>query len=645
MATLANSDLGPPRRIPKLTYRNRISDGSLPTIDSNSTSLSSPNSLSGSNSTMEVASVASVGFGNDSIKSSLDSGRDQDAATIASGKISNSSSRQSDSIPRNGSRPSTARTSSYKSTASDDKSVKKKKGSMFEFLAVKEPSSRALADFAEQQRKQNAAKGNRSMTTLPGVSSQKLPINIPRVNSKWDGMPKHSRESEAAKARRMASPGAQNQTLGRSLMSQSQTSLPRSVGTISTRLGNGGPGSLTFSLASLDDSSSIRTITTDSSNTTDVTASKDHDASKPTPNAVKGRKLSNLKTPSMPFLQKPNDYISPELLLMMDAPGFPSIVSPYRHDVKEPEPGMQAVGKINSKTEQVKPGVSKSNSFRSLHSPSGSQDAHIHPALRPSGVLYESESSSSSEEGLDKQTSNSTQSAEPSEHLPNEQLAQHQSSLLVADLQQRLSRADSEMSAHNWPLPSPNPEPKTHHQAATGSVTPTMPPKSEQTKNDSGVSVEAADRATKRLLGKGTTINFSRREGVSKIVHPELKHRRSSEQALSTENIASPVGLNQQSDEIDLAIEDAYRSSILDNVGPGDYEQTIHLGIGFDTSDLASIAESQAPSEMSARWFQPTKERLGLGSRFMKRDPSPWNPDDEESGEKRRRSMRIFNRG
>lgn len=84
------------------------------------------------------------------------------------------------------------------------KGQKKKKGnSMFGFLTLKEPSQSALEQFAEKQRKQAAEKGGKvSAVGIPSVSMQKLPPTVPKVNSKWDGIPESLKAKEAAQKKR-----------------------------------------------------------------------------------------------------------------------------------------------------------------------------------------------------------------------------------------------------------------------------------------------------------------------------------------------------------------------------------------------------------------------------------------------------------
>ncbi|KAF1989721.1 hypothetical protein K402DRAFT_418437 [Aulographum hederae CBS 113979] len=77
---------------------------------------------------------------------------------------------------------------------------KKKLSSVMGLLTLKEPSSNAFEQYAKQQRKQAAEKGGRTSTVgLPGVSSQKLPPEVPKVNSKWDGLPDSMKGRDSSK--------------------------------------------------------------------------------------------------------------------------------------------------------------------------------------------------------------------------------------------------------------------------------------------------------------------------------------------------------------------------------------------------------------------------------------------------------------
>ena len=81
-----------------------------------------------------------------------------------------------------------------------DAPTKKKKDrpSLFKFFSVKEPSSQALQQYEETLRKQQSAgrgnssrsgSGRPSAVGMAMVSAAKLPPTVPKVNSKWEGVP------------------------------------------------------------------------------------------------------------------------------------------------------------------------------------------------------------------------------------------------------------------------------------------------------------------------------------------------------------------------------------------------------------------------------------------------------------------------
>ncbi|CBX95702.1 hypothetical protein LEMA_P028540.1 [Plenodomus lingam JN3] len=165
----------PPARIPKLRYRNPLpSDGQ--------SSLSSHLSQhTGSVSTSVLDRSTTPG----SNPASSRSRPSFDTASLSS--------------------PSLASTLS--STASSDASrssrKKKKAGSVLSFLSLKEPSQSALDQFADQQCKQAADKKGSiaaPFRSTGNYANQKLPPHVPKVNSKWDGVPdlKKNRSSTAS---------------------------------------------------------------------------------------------------------------------------------------------------------------------------------------------------------------------------------------------------------------------------------------------------------------------------------------------------------------------------------------------------------------------------------------------------------------
>ncbi|KAL8757261.1 MAG: hypothetical protein Q9184_004257 [Pyrenodesmia sp. 2 TL-2023] len=70
-----------------------------------------------------------------------------------------------------------------------------KKPSFFGFLSVKEPSTQAFEAYQEQMKRRGTTQSGRANAVgLPGVSSAKLPPTVPKVNSRWDGVPQTAKE-------------------------------------------------------------------------------------------------------------------------------------------------------------------------------------------------------------------------------------------------------------------------------------------------------------------------------------------------------------------------------------------------------------------------------------------------------------------
>ena len=81
--------------------------------------------------------------------------------------------------------------------------AKKKKGKVFGFFTLKEPSAAAWAELAEVEKQKMKQKGlSAAQVGAPGTSSsRKLPDYVPKVNSKWDGLPEGvKRTSEESNA-------------------------------------------------------------------------------------------------------------------------------------------------------------------------------------------------------------------------------------------------------------------------------------------------------------------------------------------------------------------------------------------------------------------------------------------------------------
>lgn len=63
------------------------------------------------------------------------------------------------------------------------------------FLSLKEPSQLALEQYADAQRKQAVGKAGPTVPMGTYITTQKLPDSVPKVNSKWDGVPESIRSS------------------------------------------------------------------------------------------------------------------------------------------------------------------------------------------------------------------------------------------------------------------------------------------------------------------------------------------------------------------------------------------------------------------------------------------------------------------
>ncbi|KAI9838611.1 MAG: hypothetical protein M1819_004925 [Sarea resinae] len=90
-----------------------------------------------------------------------------------------------------------ARPATHLPRSSTRKPENKKGQQIFSFFSLKEPSAEAFSNFQDDVRKQVAtAKGRPAAVGMPGVSLSRLPASVPKVNSKWNGLPKGSNPQE-----------------------------------------------------------------------------------------------------------------------------------------------------------------------------------------------------------------------------------------------------------------------------------------------------------------------------------------------------------------------------------------------------------------------------------------------------------------
>ncbi len=150
----------PSIRLPKLSYRNASSDTeSINTVSTNVSRMTSANPTS-------------------SLRSTFCPSPREPVTGMLSPTIRSPSIVPSSTGPRTPNNP-------------------KKKAGFFNGLFAKEPSAQALVDYQKHLLKQGH--GRNSTVGLPGVSSTKLPPTVPKVNSKWDGIPQTVKERERQK--------------------------------------------------------------------------------------------------------------------------------------------------------------------------------------------------------------------------------------------------------------------------------------------------------------------------------------------------------------------------------------------------------------------------------------------------------------
>lgn len=164
------SPQGQPLRLPKLSYRTKSCDA-------------------------ESVSSASTGLTRST------------ASTTPTSPLQSDFCPSPRSPPSEMSLPSSPRQSSFGPSRKAPSNLNKKGSNFFSGLfGVKEPSAQALQDYERQLKKHG--RGRVSAVGMPGLSSAKLPATVPKVNSKWDGVPRTLKEREKhSDAGRQSTPG------------------------------------------------------------------------------------------------------------------------------------------------------------------------------------------------------------------------------------------------------------------------------------------------------------------------------------------------------------------------------------------------------------------------------------------------------
>ena len=152
------------------------------------------------------------------------------------------------SPPSEMSLPSSSRQSSFASSSRSLKTSsnppKKRSNFLSGLFNVKEPSAQALQDYQRQLMKQGG--GRVTAVGMPGVSSAKLPATVPKVNSKWNGVPQTLKEKEKQHDTAKESISALDRQLGTSSSGGSEQRSLSTANSSTKRLSRGTLGEMSI---------------------------------------------------------------------------------------------------------------------------------------------------------------------------------------------------------------------------------------------------------------------------------------------------------------------------------------------------------------------------------------------------------------
>lgn len=564
-----------PQRVPKLAVRHRSSDGTAP--DGASVSTAS------SNDTSDLAIMPCSTKSTDEQPS-----RPSTAQTTKSDVRSSNSNRIS--------------ASSSHSSGGQAKENKKKGSSVLGFLSLKEPSANALEQFAELQRKQAAERGGAmSAGTLPGISSRKLPPTVPKVNTKWDGLPESAKRKEAAKDKRFS---ASDSIKSGSTTAWSGPFLGHVRSAVYSSHSSGSSNSSNSPASSIEFPSLMnRTASVAASSSS--TSSERRGISKPLvpplvkkeDTTVKHRPL--LKTPSQSSLPEIS-YFFPSTpttngdSLVLATPPDMSPLTPVEHSMPQLHP---------EKPIQVSPA-------ESYHAPLDDAGLTKWPHSADSIVIQPPGS----------ETTNAPEApvtTKPKKWLRGFLAGEAQPVLLKGEaLDDDASSIASTIVQR--PESSTGPPPPVPMRLRPLS-TPTSPGL------DTDTAPPPIPQRIRPFLGPFPSSTMSSGPLTPESdARPDFFKSISLDSSLDSSNDSSndsrPSSAASQSrpssaGTIMAPIEKA-------EARPSTDSRSIHRP--RDSIDMRSMASSVAPSVLSARWFQSPKERLGLGGRIKKPESLPW---------------------
>ncbi|KAF2806770.1 uncharacterized protein BDZ99DRAFT_500839 [Mytilinidion resinicola] len=504
------------------------------------------------------------------------------------------------------------------SVSKSPKKGKKKGPSVFGFLTLKEPSQTALEQFAERTRQQAAEKagshnmGRISAVGLPGVSTQKLPPTVPKVNSKWDGIPESVKAKEAAQRKSISMSKRGSQTL---------------EGTYSTRFMNHSNGSFNPPHSLASSAGSLKNAQRPPSLTPSVSSSGSGQrdlvlryANRPVgifdPAAAGLKTRASLTSPSMSSLPEisyffpsdahgpsgategtppDNQPMTPKDLSLDTTSKDSKVVSTSVDDVAWVARSPTLVDfSTDSKivdTQTIMKRISLNQGFLAGEAQEVVlPDEDDESVLGPPSVVDDTASEVNAEPLLNPE---STTGMEPTAGyllLTNEPAPTGELETVLEAIEPGLELSklkDSRSESKDSPVAD----------------TPAIP-----TKNPNRYSSPTSPASTRT--------NFSRPLSYQPPLETKVPSRPSSARTiLPTSSLDTPT-----------ILEATTTDEAVVNVAPSNRNNHFRQ---YSIDDTASIADSVAassiaPSEMSARWFQSPRERLGLGGRIKKNDVLPW---------------------
>ncbi|KAJ9669243.1 hypothetical protein H2201_000595 [Coniosporium apollinis] len=560
-----------PQRVPKLAVRHRSPDGTAP--DGASVSTAS------SDDTSDLAILPCPTKTTDE-----QSSRPSTAQTMKSDVRSSNSNRIS--------------ASSSHSSGSQAKEHKKKGSSMLGFLSLKEPSANALEQFAELQRKQAAERGvATSAGTLPGISSRKLPPTVPKVNTKWDGLPESAKRKEAAKDKRVS---ASDSIKSGSTAAWSGPFLGHVRSAVYSSHSSGSSNSSNSPASSIE-FPSLMNRTASIAASSSSTSSERRGISKPLDPPLVKKEDTTAKY--KPLLKTPSQSSLPEISYF-----FPSTPTTNGDDLAlATPPDISPQTPVDHSMPQLHPGkpmpVSPAESY---HAPSDDAGLTKWPHSADSIVIQPpgSETTKAPEAPVTmkpKKWLRGFLAGEAQPVLLNGEAPDDDASSIASTIVQRPE------SSTGPPPPIPTRLRPLSPPTSPGLDTDTAPPPIPQRirpflgpfpKSSMTTSPLTPDSGSQPDFFRGISLDASLDSSNDSRPSSAANHSRPS----SAGTIMAPT----------------------ENAEARPSTDTRSMYRPRDSIDMRSLASSVAPSVLSARWFQSPKERLGLGGRIKKPESLPW---------------------